>query len=92
MAESNNDHMINELKNKLGVDDVRDIILDDVNGSDIQHSISIKTVLGYGGFGYVVGAYDRQLNEDIALKIMHKNWKDKSLDTLRFEAELLQKI
>eukprot|EP00871_Galdieria_phlegrea_P002514 jgi/Galph1/3263/GphlegSOOS_G1922.1 len=57
----------------------------------VEDFYSIGDVLGVGAFGTVRVAYDKESGEKVALKVIKKdNFKDKDLDHLQREVEILK--
>jgi len=57
-------------------------------GSILAGRYEIKALLGEGGMGTVVRAYDRELDEDVALKILHVSIAGDTAALTRFRREV----
>ncbi|CDW84934.1 protein kinase domain containing protein [Stylonychia lemnae] len=75
------------------MDQIANIILEEHDGViyRLSHYFEVKELLGKGGFGIVVSAYDKYKNEMVALKIAKKG-NDSEFSALKKEAKILEKL
>jgi serine/threonine protein kinase len=57
-------------------------------GSILAGRYELKALLGEGGMGAVFRAYDRELDEDVALKILHVSVAGDTAALTRFRREV----
>jgi serine/threonine protein kinase len=86
---------IDQIETKFEVSDIDQIVFEHSDGTEVQFSelFEYRASIGSGGFGFVVAALDKRTGEEIAIKLLRKEYAPTVMvDLFRKEAEILETI